>query len=58
MILRTCYLGMGYEVPQAKYAHTREVHSKACYILAMMDDLFDVGASIEDLVLFNEAWRT
>ncbi|CAM6082877.1 unnamed protein product [Calypogeia fissa] len=57
MVILPAYLGMAYDMPQARFAYAREVYAKLIYFFIVLDDLFDVGASMDHLVVFNDAVR-
>ncbi|CAM6095955.1 unnamed protein product [Calypogeia fissa] len=59
MILRPFHLGMAYDMPQARYAYTREVWAIVWYILILQDDMYDgtVAYSMDELLIFMDAFR-
>lgn len=59
MVFFPSQLGLAYDMPQAKYAHTRDVWGKLWYLVILVDDLYDgaLGATMEDILVFMDAYK-
>ncbi|CAM6095949.1 unnamed protein product [Calypogeia fissa] len=60
MVLRPFHLGLAYEMPQARYAYTRDAWAKVWYILIIQDDLYDdvnLAYTVDEMLIFMDAFR-
>ncbi|CAM6112751.1 unnamed protein product [Calypogeia fissa] len=59
MILLPFHLAFAYDMPQAKYAYSRDVCAKASYLLTAQDDLYDGPSAytMEEILIFMDAFR-
>ncbi|CAM6099715.1 unnamed protein product [Calypogeia fissa] len=59
MILLPFHLAFAYDMPQAKYAYSRNVCAKAAYLLTVQDDLFEGPSAyaMEEILIFMEAFK-